>query len=179
MKTLKKILFVFLALTLAFCLFACGGGNDPCKTHVDKDNDGKCDKCSETVEAQPLAKDVALVKEGVANFQIVCSNELSTLLNEKTNQMNLSLAGVGINVDRVLDKADNAQDCEILIGNVTTRGDKYFVDGHDYGMEGYVIKIIDSKIIINAGSDDMLIKSKRGNLYIKFSRRSKKKRFYH
>ena len=37
MKSLKKILFVFLALTRAFCLFACGGGkDDPCKTHSDE-----------------------------------------------------------------------------------------------------------------------------------------------
>ena len=157
MKGLKKFLLVFLTLTLAFCLFACGGGSDPCKTHTDEDNDGKCDKCSETVEAQPSAKDVALVKEGVANFQIVCSNELSTMATSKVGKMKTTFAGLGIDVDRVLDNEDNVKDCEILIGNVTSRGDKYFVDGHDYGAEGYVIKIIDSKIIINAGSDDMLI----------------------
>ena len=159
MKSLKKFLFVFLVLTLAFCLFACGGGNDPCKTHVDKDNDGKCDKCSETIEGQPAAKDVVLVEDGEANFQIVYANGLSTMVNGKVGKMKTTFAGLGIDVDRVLDKADNAQDCEILIGNVTTRGDKYFVDGHDYGMEGYVIKIIDSKIIINAGSDEMLIEA--------------------
>ena len=131
MKSLKKILFVFLALTLSFCLFACGGGNDPCKTHVDKDNDGKCDKCSETVEAQPSAKDVALVEDGVPNFQIVYANGLSTMATGKVGKMKNTFAGLGIDVDRVLDKADNAQDCEILIGNVTTRGDKYLVKYED------------------------------------------------
>ena len=155
MKSLKKILFVFLMLTLAFCLFSCGGGDDPCKTHVDEDNDGKCDKCSETIEGQPAAKDVVLVEDGEANFQIVYANELITA----AHNMKTGFAGVGIDVDRVLDKEDNVQDCEILIGNVTTRGDKYSIDGHDYGMEGYVIKIIDSKIIINAGSDDMLFEA--------------------
>ena len=39
-KNLKRFLFVFLGLPLAFCLFACGGGDDPCKAHADENNDG-------------------------------------------------------------------------------------------------------------------------------------------
>ena len=158
MRNIKKLLIVFLTLALAFCLFACGGGDDPCKTHIDENNDGKCDKCSETVEAEkPGASDITLVEDGEAKFQIVYANGLSSSIISVINSMKTKLLGVGIDVERVVEKTDNIKDCEILIGNVTTRGDKYKIDGHDYGAEGYVIKIIDSKIIINAGSDEMLI----------------------
>ena len=158
MKTLKKLLFIFLAISFAFCFFACGGKGDTCKTHLDENNDGKCDKCGETVknEDNPVG-DLVLVEDGEAKFQIVYADGMSSMLIGKINKLKTELLGVGISVERVADKADNIKDCEILIGNITARGDKYKTDGHDYGMEGYVIKIIGSKLIINAGSEEALI----------------------
>ena len=159
MKNLKKILFILLAFALALSLFSCGG-KDPCKTHTDDDEDGKCDKCGETVKEETTpAGDVVLVENGEVKFQIVYANGMTSMLMSKVNKMKTEFLGVGISVDRVVDKADNIKECEILVGDITTRGDKYKTDGHDYGMEGYVIKIVDSKIIINAGSDDMLIEA--------------------
>ena len=159
MKRMKRILFIILALTLAFSLFACGGGgdDDPCKTHVDKNEDSKCDKCGETMKEEGTqGSDVILVENGEIKFQIVYATDLSSTAMGKVNAMKTKFLGAGLNVERVVEKNDNVKDCEILIGNITTRGDKYKTDGHDYGMEGYVIKIVDSKIIINAGSDEML-----------------------
>ena len=136
---------------LAICLFSCG------HSHIDEDKDGVCDECGESVkeEGNPTA-DLVLVEDGEARFQIVYASGLSSTLMTKINSMKTSLQKVGINVDRIVEKADNAKDCEILIGNIRTRGDKYKTDGHDYGIEGYVIKIVDSKVIINAGSDEAL-----------------------
>ena len=159
MKTLKKISFILVAFILAFSLFACGGGNDPCKTHGDEDGDGKCDKCGEAVNDSGSARDVVLVDGGEVNFQIVYANGFSSLLMGKVNKMREKLSDVGLTVERVADKNNNQIECEILIGNVTQRGDKYITDGHDYGMDGYVIKIVDSKIIINGGSDEALIEA--------------------
>ncbi|MBE6550289.1 MAG: hypothetical protein E7670_07675 [Ruminococcaceae bacterium] len=158
MKNLKKFLFILLTLALAISLFACGG-KDPCKTHSDENEDGKCDKCGEAMkdDGGAPAGDVVLVENGEAKFQIVYADGFSTMLMGKVNKMKTELLGVGIKAERVADKADNVKDCEILIGNIATRGDKYKTDGHDYGIEGYVIKIIDSKIIINAGSEGTLI----------------------
>ena len=110
MKNLKKILFIFLALTLAFCLFACGGGDDPCKTHSDENEDGKCDKCGETVkEEQTPAGDLVLVEDGDAKFQIVYADGMSSMLMGKVNKMKTELSGIGIDVERVADKADNVK----------------------------------------------------------------------
>ncbi|MBE6550288.1 MAG: hypothetical protein E7670_07670 [Ruminococcaceae bacterium] len=162
MKNLKKFLFIFLALTMAFCLFACGGGGDddkPCTTHVDENTDGKCDECGETMKEEggkPSASDLVLIENGEAKFSIAYAQAPSTVLNA-INGIKLSLSKLGIEITAAAEKADNVKECEVLIGNITTRADKYKTDGHDYGMEGYVIKIVDSKVIINAGSDEALI----------------------
>ena len=54
-------------------------------------------------------------------------------------------------------KEDIEQECEILIGDITTRDEEYRTNGHSYGKDGYVIKLVDSKVIINAGSDAALV----------------------
>ena len=160
MRKLKKILFISFAVMLMSCLFSCGSGDEPCKTHSDGDNDGKCDKCGEaTNEEQSPEGEIVLVEDSEAKFQIVYADSFSSMLIGKVNKMKSDLLGVGIKVDRVPDKSNNIKECEILIGNVKTRGDKYKTDGHDYGFEGYVIKMIDSKIIINAGSEGALIEA--------------------
>ena len=46
---MKKILILFLVLTLGLALVACGGGDDPCTEHVDANSDGKCDVCEYNV----------------------------------------------------------------------------------------------------------------------------------
>ena len=51
----RKILLILLAISLAFSMFACGGGSDPCDECVDKDGDGFCDKCDEVVESDEHA----------------------------------------------------------------------------------------------------------------------------
>ena len=162
MKNIKRLLVVFLTLTLAFCLFACSGGGgggdkDPCTTHADKNTDGKCDVCGEKVEEQkPQSTELKLIEGGEAKFQIVYSKDFTSSEIYITNKIKSALSSVDIQVTSTVEKADNIQECEILVGNVTTRGDKYSYDGHTLGKEGYVFKIVDSKVIINGGSLDML-----------------------
>ena len=82
MKKAKKILFAAFVLILVFCLFSCGGGDGTCKSHADADNDGKCDKCGETVkeEGNPTA-DLVLIEDGEAKFQIVYAKAPSKVIN--------------------------------------------------------------------------------------------------
>ena len=94
MKNLKKFLFIFLALTLALCLFACSGGGDddkPCTTHVDENTDGKCDECGETMKEEggkPSASDLVLIENGEAKFSIAYAQAPSKYLS-------IHLRGVG------------------------------------------------------------------------------------
>ena len=150
MKNAKKALLLLLALTLVFTLIACG----KCK-HADADSDGICDECGERLESG--AKSVSLIKDGVANFQFVVEDgmagDVSKILEETVKTLS---EDYDIEVAKVADKADNEIEVEVLIGDIKTRGEKYQMDKYSLGMNGYVIKIIDSKIIINAGSRDKL-----------------------
>lgn len=149
MKNSKKILILLLSLTLVFTLFACG----KCK-HADEDKNGVCDKCGEEMELD--IADVALIEDGVANFQFVMENGVSSDIVKAVDGIIKALKGYDVKVERVADKADNVKDIEVLIGDITTRDGKYSIDKHALGPKGYAIKIVDSKIIINAGSYSQL-----------------------
>ena len=149
MKNARKILTLLLSLALVFALFACG----KCE-HEDPNKDGVCDKCGEEVEVE--IADVALIEDGVAKFQFVVETGVSSDVVKAVDKIIKALKEYDINVERVTDKADNAKDIEVLIGDVTTRGDAYKIDKYALGPKGYVIKIVDSKILINAGSHAQL-----------------------
>ena len=149
MKNTRKILFVLLSLSLIFAMFACG-----CK-HLDEDHNGICDLCEEKIEAK--TDDVALISEGVANFQFVLENNVSSDIIKDIDTLIRTLdKDYDIQLERVSDKEDNIMDVEVLVGDVKTRGEKYTIDKHALGKNGYIIKIVDSKIIINAGSPAQL-----------------------
>ena len=160
MKKIRTLLLILLTLTLAFCLFACGGGGDddnPCTSHTDANEDGKCDACGEKLETQkPTPTELKLIENGEPKFQIVYSKDFKSDEVFIVNKIKSALAKFEIAVDVVAESEENAKECEILIGDVNARGDKYFYDGHTLGKEGYVFKIVDSKVIINAGSTEML-----------------------
>ena len=151
MKVLKYTLFLLLILSLSLSLFACGGG---C-SHADEDKDGVCDKCKEAMEYK--VKNVNLIDEdGGALFQFVLASNLDSKAKLKIQELVMDLEDVDIEVEVVDDKEDTAEDCEVLIGDVKSRGDIYSVDTHSLGDKGYVIKIVDGKIVINGGSADAL-----------------------
>ena len=163
MKNVKKILILLLTLTLAFGLFACSGdgGKDPCTTCVDENGDGKCDVCKKDMPNDPPAS-LLLIEEGYPNFQFVipssgfASNVRDTLRNQIVRELNKKLE------DDVLMVAEGSGDdtemeIEVLVGNITTRGEEYKIDPHSLGKDGYVVKIVENKVVINAGSDKSLI----------------------
>ncbi len=154
MKNTKRLLFVLLVLTLTLALFACGGG-DKCKKHVDEDNDGKCDKCGESIEAE--AARVLLFDDGLPTFQFVLGDGIPKNVRDAVNDYTNGMDDIGLDIEIVNDTADNIQDCEILIGDVVNRGEKYKYDKYTLGNDGYVFKIVDKKIVITAGSDEMLL----------------------
>jgi len=64
----------------------------------------------------------------------------------------------GIEVNSVTDGASDDEEIiyEVLIGNVSGRGPRYTMDRHELGNEGYLICIVDTKIVIQGGSDEAL-----------------------
>ena len=152
MKSIKRILILILVFATALTLFSCF----ECE-HIDEDFDAVCDKCDEQIEgAVPALK---LIENGEANFRFVYSKKVAAPVTQALNDVVKDLKGLDIKVEKIADDAQFEDDgvIEVLIGDVTTRGEKYQYDKYTLGKNGYVIKAIDSKIVINAGSDEQLV----------------------
>ena len=132
---------------------------DPCTECKDENDDGKCDVCGKDVEAAPVENIVLVEKNGTkmkANFQFVISEEAKTgEIMLKVKNLIDELSNLKLEVNQV-DDADtkaNVMEVEVLIGYAENRGEQYFINRYDYGMEGYSIQVIGTKIVIVAGSD--------------------------
>lgn len=129
-----------------------------CTECTDTDGDGKCDVCGgDTVTELPL------LINGEPNFQFVLASGIHIDIRRTVEQsiVRSIKSKTGIEIVSVTEGAnsDTEREIEVLIGDVTTRGDKYVYDRYSLGKEGYVIKAVGTKILINAGSDEMLIEA--------------------
>jgi len=156
---MKKFLLVLLAFSLAFSIASCGGAKR-CDSCVDDDGDGVCDVCKKAMPEDEIA-DVPLFEDGEPTFHIVLEQGAAGEVRQAVN--NTLKADVkdayDVSITSFTEGSDNDTplDVEILVGNVTSRGEKYSFDGHTLGKKGYVIKIVGSKIIINGGSAESLV----------------------
>lgn len=180
-KNLISVL-IALVLTAVLCLalVACGG-ETPC-AHSDADTDGKCDSCGADVSTLPSActshtdldkngkcdncdADVevvsdgtlTLIKDGVPTFQVVMGT-LSTA-NRSTvlgfvNKVNQRIGET--KVSAVNESATNEQPIEILVGSISTRGDKYAIDKYSLGYDGYIVEVIGTKLVVLSSTDSGL-----------------------
>ena len=162
---MKKLLVLFLILTLGFALVACISDTDPCTEHVDADANGKCDNCGADVEPDDgggdnggnTANAIELIKNGSATFTIVSTEDTSIGIGRPFNNFikNINDCIEEANVKSVFEHVP-ANGTEIIIGNVITRGDKYTADSESpyaYGYEGWAVKVIDGNIFVIAGSN--------------------------
>ena len=159
---MKKLLILFLVLTLGLALVACGGDTDPCTEHVDADSNGKCDVCGETVETEdngggttPTGS-VELVKNGAATFQIVSNEDTASLIGKPLTNFVKTLNDciASGNVESVFESAE-AKSVEILLGSVPTRGtdfDESNANPYAYGYEGWSVQLKGGKVLVLAGS---------------------------
>ena len=102
-------------------------------------------------------KEITLVKDGVGFFKFVVADGYSSEVNRTVDALINDLSALGVSTSKIYDNADTVTDCEILIGNVKSRGDKYKIDNHIYGYEGYGIQAIDGRILVLGGSEESLI----------------------
>ena len=152
MHTLKRFFIFSLILTLMLSLFSCG----ECK-HADENGDGICDRCDEVISEVKKPNEVSLIENGEVKFQIVVEKDASTEISAAVDGVISNFERLGATLNRVEDKANTNTEVEVLIGNVTSRGEQYVIDKHSLGYSGYVIKLIDKKIVITAGSDEYLV----------------------
>ncbi len=139
---IKSIFALILTLLFAFLLLSCGGNA------AQSDGDGE---------------EVVLIENGVANFQFVVADGTHS---DVRRILDLDIVAVlsgdyGIDVAVVNESSSVGVECEIevLVGSVSTRGEAYMYDRYSLGKEGYAIKLVGSKVLINAGSDKALGKA--------------------
>ena len=147
-KVLLTVITMRLMAALTLSLFSCGG----CE-HVDENGDGACEACGEVFTERTS---VGLVENGVATFNIVYGSGIGIPVSNQLKELQKNLEKIDLDIDVNPDKAGNEIECEVLVGNVTSRGDEYLYDVHTLGKEGYIIKRIGTKVIINAGSTELL-----------------------
>ncbi len=162
MKYLKNLLLFLIALTLVFALIGCnfqidlGGGNND-NTNDNNDNDGDGDNNGDDGDSEAY-KPLSLIKDGEAQFQLVVDKSSGTLLNLTARDFVNDMAALGFTVKLVEDEKKTESDgCEILVGNIVSRGDKYDYDEHTLGKKGYVVTKIDNKIIIAGDTVDIIL----------------------
>ena len=161
MRSLRKLLLCFTALFLIFAFISCGAV--VCNECVDGDGDGLCDNCQKSIEKDPEApeKELVLIKDGVAKFNIVLANDIPESVKQAISTNIKAVLknshNIDINVNTDGSSTDEISEVEILVGKIESRGEKYIFDGRTLGAEGYAIKLIDSKIVIGAGSEDAFI----------------------
>lgn len=168
----RRIISLLLTLMLAFGLvlaFTACNPNEPtdpteCTQHKDDNGDGICDTegCGASVTTEDLGDyvnengELILFKDGVPTFKFVYG-ENSGLAAATTAELIRTLNNYSKEEIKGEYENDNIQAVEILIGNVSSRGAQYVFDEHDYGMTGYMVKQIGTKIVLIGGSEDALI----------------------
>ena len=131
----------------------------PCTECVDENTDGKCDVCGKDVPL-PVVNDIVLIENGTPKFQFVVADGLDesvlTTLNDSVIAVMQSLSGITVPVVIEGSENDTEMEYEVLICDVCSRGERYTMNRYELGKDGYVIKIVGNKIVINAGSDATL-----------------------
>ncbi len=179
----KRSLFAIIIISLlCLSLIACGGGetckhanvgadgvcadcgetvNDtapqPCEKHTDANSDSKCDVCGETVTTVKDGE-ILLIENSTPKFQIVkargANASTASAIDSLIEKLN---ARLGESVKLADDNVATVREIEILIGEVSSRGDEYKIDPHYLGYKGFTVRAIGNKVVVLGGSDDTLV----------------------
>ena len=162
-KTFIKLLVLLITLCLAFGLVACGkdggntdGGNTDGSGNTDGGDDTGNNGGGNTDIGNDDPENLVLITGNVATFRLVTTSDINGDIKKSTAAFIENLTALGVSVDDIVkdSEADEVTDCEIIVGTgVRNRDAKYVLDPHDYGEDGYVIKIVDNKVLIGGGND--------------------------
>ena len=162
---MKKLVSLLLALTLLFAcasvLASCGGGETPGgENGGENGGEGGGTPGGDNTGGEGAPSHMLdLIKDKVANFSII-TNQNDVAITSAVDEWITKLSGYGVEVERFADYSINKmQDCEILIGTDLAGRADYAVDIHDFGEKGYVIKVVDEKVIICGGNTDSTLEA--------------------
>ena len=152
MKKLTKFFLLLLAALLVISLSACGEDAE------DGTNDGDGGDTAVTPPADEKPSDpenLVLIQDSKAKFRVVLASGVDGSTRKSVENFISDLQKIGVEVDKYYSDsvADGVADCEIIVGTgVKNRDSKYVLNARDYGEEGYVIKVVDNKLLIGGGN---------------------------
>jgi len=104
-------------------------------------------------------ENLCLVYEGDVNFQIVTSSMLDIKAKKQVTDLIAELSELGLDLpaEPVSDSdAEAVKKCEIIFGTDVLNREGCAVDVHEFGEDGYTIRIVGDRIIVAAGSNEAL-----------------------
>ena len=155
-NTFVKFLLLVLALTVVFTFASCG------KDTGDGTNDGANDGTGDTGDVTPPEGEnndpdnLVLIEDSKAKFNIVLAYESDSAIRKSVESFIDDLRDIDVEIGDFVTDAPNSEivDCEIIVGTkVRGRDDKYVLNRRDYGDDGYVIKVVDNKVLIGGGNE--------------------------
>jgi len=132
------------------------GGDVACEKCADRDGDELCDVCGGAV---PAERSLILSDGNELTFNIILAKDISF---KPRSYIADNIVSIYRNMDvsiRALTEGtsnDTETDIEILIGDVKSRGDEYSSPFYLLGENGYEIRLVGNKVVINGGSDNAL-----------------------
>lgn len=154
MKSFKKLLIIFMLFAMIFSVISCGNTSEECE-HTDENEDGICDKCDEELEdeGEEKTEGTVLIEDSEPCFRFVTYTGAKTIITEKLRTIVEAYAELGMEIEVIRESDTSEYDgIEILVGPVSNRGEEYFVDMYSLGKDGYVMKAVDDKVLLCAGS---------------------------
>ena len=154
-NTALKLLLLVLAMAMAFSFASCSkddGGNDQ---GGDTSDDGGNTVAPPTDENEDT-ENLVLIKDSKAKFKVVIADKVDGSTRKNVENFISNLQEIGVEIDDFVSGSDKnaVTDCEIIVGTgVQNRDAKYVLNARDYGEEGYVIKVVDNKVLIGGGNE--------------------------
>ena len=162
-KNIFKILALMLLLCTVFTLVACDKlpFNIPGFGSQDKNEDKNDDTTNVPTDVIDAVKNLVLVENGKAKFQVVFTEESAAsgalLANTFVDRLK-TMGALPKDAVAVSDsEKDKVQDCEIIIGaEALNRGDECSISTKYLGVNGETVKVVGNRVIIATGAHELL-----------------------
>ena len=152
-NTIAKILLLLLAMAMVFSFASCGGDTGSGSGDEPTGDTGNTDTPPADENNDP--DNLVLIKDNKALFKMVLTSDADASTRKSVESFISDLQSIGVEVDKYVGDSNlnEVSDCEIIVGTgVKNRDAKYSLNARDYGEDGYVIKVVDNKLLIGGGT---------------------------
>ncbi len=160
-SALLLVLIVFMSLPLTACelLFNTDATAEPSVEETESPGDPAVD--SPSID---LTRYIPITSGGEAMINIVNEYSKPIVIYNAVESLKEAFSSAGIELAEKYVLSDDDV-YEIIIGYDIAVPDKYYVDPHDLGNDGYTVRVVENKIIIAGGTDESTAKAVETFMY--------------